>query len=73
MLRDPQMSEWGNPAEAIPSLHQKDVERTRGTETSKYPEEKKTKVIAQVVASERARAQTAGVTAPRGVVGPSTV
>ncbi len=37
MLRDPQMSEWGNPAEAIPSLHQKDVERTRGTETSKYP------------------------------------
>ena len=37
MLRDPQMSEWGNPAEAIPPLHQKDVERTRGTETSKYP------------------------------------
>ena len=35
--------------------------RTRGTETSKYPEEKKTKVIAQVVASERARAQTGDV------------
>ena len=34
---------------------------TRGTETSKYPEEKKTTVIAQVVASERAIAQTAGV------------
>ncbi len=32
-----------------------------GTETSQYPEEKKTKVIAQVVASERATAQTAGV------------
>ena len=32
--------------------------QTRGTETSKYPEEEKTKVIAQVVASERARAQT---------------
>ena len=32
--------------------------RTRGTETSQYPEEEKTKVIAQVVASERARAQT---------------
>ncbi len=30
--------------------------RTRGTETSKYPEEEKTKVIAQVAASERARA-----------------
>ena len=32
--------------------------RTRGTETSKYPEEKKTTVIALVVASERALAQT---------------
>jgi hypothetical protein len=34
------------------------VGQTRGTETSQYPEEKKTIVIAQVVASERARAQT---------------
>ena len=32
--------------------------RTQGTETSKYLQEKKTKVIAQVVASERAEAQT---------------
>ncbi len=40
--------------------------RTRGTETSQYPEEKKTKVIAQVVASERAGAQTACVTAQAG-------
>ena len=32
--------------------------QTRGTETSKYPQEKKTKVIAPVVASERATAQT---------------
>ena len=48
------------------------VEQTRGTETSHYPEEKKTKVIAQVVASERAGAQTGGVTASAGVVGPST-
>ena len=31
---------------------------TRGTETSKYPEEKKTKVIPKVVASEIGRAQT---------------
>ena len=46
--------------------------RTRGTETSHYPEEKKTKVIAQVVASERAGAQTVPVTAGDGVVGPST-
>ena len=48
------------------------AEQTRGTETSHYPEEKKTKVIAQVVASERATAQTGGVTASAGVVGPST-
>ncbi len=32
--------------------------QTRGTETSKYPEEEKTKVISQVVASERELAQT---------------
>ena len=44
--------------------------RTRGTETSHYPEEKKTKVIAQVVASERAGAQTGAVKAAAGVVGP---
>ena len=35
--------------------------QTRGTETSQYPEEKKTKVIPQVVASERGGAQTMGV------------
>ena len=45
--------------------------RTRGTETSHYPEEKKTKVIAQVVASERAGAQTGVVKATAGVEGPS--
>ena len=48
------------------------VRRTRGTETSQYPEEKKTKVMAQVVASERAVAQTGGVKASAGVEGPST-
>ena len=37
------------------------AERTRGTETSQYPEEKKVTTIASVVASERARAQTAHV------------
>ena len=34
-------------------------EHTGGTETSKYPEEEKTTVIPQVVASERGAAQTA--------------
>ena len=56
---NPQISEWGNPMEAIPLPAR--PERTRGTETSHYPEEKKTKVIAQVVASERAGAQTLDV------------
>ena len=32
--------------------------QTRGTETSKYPEEEKTKVIPSVAASERGEAQT---------------
>ena len=41
--------------------------QTRGTETSQYPEEEKTKVIASVVASERARAQTVVVTATAGL------
>ena len=34
------------------------MEPTRGTDTSKYPEEKKTNVIPPVVASEKGRAQT---------------
>ena len=42
------------------------VRQTRGTETSQYPEEEKTTVIAPVVASERATAQTDSVTAPSG-------
>ena len=35
--------------------------RTRGTETSKYPQEKKVNTISPVVASERERAQTGHV------------
>ena len=34
------------------------VRGTRGTETSKYPEEEKSTEIPQVVASERGRGQT---------------
>ena len=41
--------------------------QTRGTETSKYPEEEKTIVIPQVVASERGTAQTSFVTARLGL------
>ena len=61
----------GQPTDSDVSTMQS-IGQTRGTETSQYPEEKKTKVIAQVVASERAGAQTGGVTASAGVVGPST-
>ena len=41
--------------------------QTRRTETSKYPEEKKTIVIPLVVASERGLAQTSNVTALLGL------
>ena len=41
--------------------------QTQGTETSKYLEEEKTIVIAPVVASESARAQTLSVKADRGL------
>ena len=43
-------------------------EGTRGSETSKYPEEKKENSISLVVASEKGRGQTAGLRT-RGVEG----
>ena len=49
----------GQPTDSDVSTMQS-IGQTRGTETSHYPQEKKTKVIAQVVASERAGAQTGG-------------
>ena len=62
MSIDPWISEWGNPAGVMsgyPMLNQIDIEEgTRGTETSKYPEEKKEKSISVVAASEEERGQT---------------
>ena len=46
---------------------------TRGTETSKYPEEEKSNEIPPVVASERGRGQTGPSESRAGVVGPSSV
>ena len=46
------------------------MRRTRGTETSKYPQEKKTTVIPQVVASESGIAQTRTTTVVLGLWGP---
>ena len=55
---DPDMSEWGNPP-ACGYLFTEYIgieRRTRGTETSKYPEEKKSIEIPSVAASERGAA-----------------
>ena len=49
------MKNHGAPAES-----NRQVRGTRGTETSKYPEEEKSNEIPQVVASERGRGQTGG-------------
>ena len=62
------MSEWGNPHEKTSCIHtpiHNVWKGTRGTETSKYPEEKKETSIPKVAASEMERGQT-GVRACRG-------
>jgi hypothetical protein len=46
------------------------VRRTRGTETSQYPEEEESTEMPGVAASETGRAQTGGLWSP-GVVGPT--
>ena len=55
----PEISEWGNPPvirQVLITEYIGYVERTRGTETSKYPEEKKSTEIPLVAASERGTA-----------------
>ena len=62
------MSEWGNPLEQTSSIHtpiHNVWKGTRGTETSKYPEEEKETSISRVAASEMERGQTV-VRAQRG-------
>ena len=54
----------GEPGGSDPVTAQS-AERTRGTETSKYPQEEKITMIPRVVASESGRAQTAGVATHR--------
>ena len=54
---EPWISEWGNPA-VVMHCHPRKRKGTRGTETSKYPEEKKSNEIPAVAASVRGRAQT---------------
>ena len=55
----------GQPAGSDSGIPLKGGRRTRGTETSQYPEEKKITMIPQVVASERGGAQTGGVATRR--------
>jgi hypothetical protein len=55
------MAEWGNPADESLLSHTESIgmrSNTQGTEPSKYLEEKKSREIPQVAASERGRAQT---------------
>ena len=60
------MSEWGNPSRLV-GISRVNGRQTRGTETSQYPEEKKTTVISGVVASETGEAQTGFVQANPGL------
>jgi hypothetical protein len=56
---DPRISEWGDPTGVILLSGTEYIgtkKRTGGTETSKYPEEKKSTEISLVAASERERA-----------------
>ena len=68
IILDPQMSEWGNPVRRTRIIHtpiHNVWKGTGGTETSKYPEEKKETSISKVAASEMERGQTV-VRAQRG-------
>ena len=65
IIFDPLISQWGNPVGWRPIISQEKL--TRRTETSKYPEEEKTKVISWVVANETELAQTKIVSAILGL------
>ena len=65
MAFDPGISEWGNPP-GDHARHPREGRHTRGTETSKYPQEEKTTVMPPVAASERGGAQTGAVEAVPG-------
>ena len=51
---DPEVSEWGNPPNLLGIVNRihRLARRTRRTETSKYPQEKKSTEIPKVAASE---------------------
>src|SRR5215470_9645111 len=66
------MSEWGNPTDSICSSRAEFIgteKPSRGSETSQYPDERKSKETPQVAASERGPGQTKEIRL-LGVVGP---
>ena len=73
--RRPADLRMGEPAGARPPAPPAEsigrAEATRGTETSKYPEEEKSNEIPPVAASERGRGQTRGRASAPGVAGPA--
>ena len=58
------MAEWGNPPAGYAAGTSFVLERTRGTETSQYPEEEKAIAITRVAASETVRRLNRGLRAP---------
>ena len=60
----------GQPGGARAPSSRASERRTRGTETSQYPEEEKSTEMPGVAASETGRAQTGALSGP-GVVGPA--
>ena len=70
---EPRVSERDNPEgpEPLrrPAEHMGRAGATRGTETSKYPEEEKSNETPRVAASERGPGQTGGRASAAGVVG----
>jgi hypothetical protein len=71
---DPGISEWGNPPQrwgTVTSIHSV-AGRTRGTETSQYPEERTSTETPSVAASERGPGQWPEVKNRKGMESPPT-
>ena len=70
MRYDPPMSEWGNPSSAMTTPLE--VGRTRGTETSQYPQEEKVNNDCASSGERTRRSPNRPCQGTGGVVGPPT-
>ena len=70
MRYDPPMSEWGNPSPAM--VTPRNVGRTRGTETSQYPQEEKVNNDCASSGERTRRSPNQSCQGMAGVVGPPT-